>query len=290
MSRLLSVDQGLDLFNMFFGFTASDGDIFAWTAEIVPPAIKRQRANNYIGKLAGMFSHLHLRAVEAAQDGIEDVAGCEVVEVAIREAFEAVCLFAASRVALALQFEPGAEVGRGGNRVDSDNALNAHILEHIHGQRVCDATVDVEFAINLHRHTGARNSAAGVDGLGDLSRGKDHPIQRSKMCRHNAKRAHHFGEMGVADGSFEALFDLFTPQKSLARQNERINQLEQSPAMLQFARESFHADAVVAGSPHRPNVRTHATTGNNVHFDAVLLQHLYDTNMSQPAGTAGREG
>src|SRR4026207_2180173 len=104
MRRLFSVDQGLDFFDMFFSFTPPDGNVFAWTAEIMPPAIKRQRANYYIGKLAGMFSHVHLCTVEAAQDGVEDIAGREVVEMTIDEASEAVRLLAASGVALALPF------------------------------------------------------------------------------------------------------------------------------------------------------------------------------------------
>jgi len=77
---------------MFFGFTAPNGDIFAWTAGNRATGHQTTTANNYIGKLAGMFSHLHLRTVEAAQDGVEDIAWRKVVEIAVDEAPEAICL------------------------------------------------------------------------------------------------------------------------------------------------------------------------------------------------------
>jgi hypothetical protein len=51
---------------MFFSFAAPNGDVFARTPKVVPATIERQRTQYHIGKLAGMFSYLHLCAVEAA--------------------------------------------------------------------------------------------------------------------------------------------------------------------------------------------------------------------------------
>jgi len=84
------------------------------------------------------------------------------------------------------------------------------------------------------------------------------------------KRPHHLGKVGVADGSFESVFNLFAAEEALAREDEWIDQLEQSPRCIGSPCQPVHGDAIVPGSPDAP-IRNHAASGDNIHFDAVLL-------------------
>src|SRR6058998_3193012 len=110
MGRLLSMDQGFDLLQMFLSFPASDDDVFARTPKVVPAAIEGERPQNHVGKLTGMFCHLHLRAVEAAQDGVQHVAGGEVVEITINKRAKSVGFLSPPSLALAFEFEACSEI------------------------------------------------------------------------------------------------------------------------------------------------------------------------------------
>src|SRR5947209_9121241 len=96
--------------------------------------------------------------------------------------------------------------------------------------------------------------------------------------------------MHVADRILEAPLDLFAPQKALSRQNERVNQLEHAPAVLDLAGQPLHLDAIQTISPDRADIRSHAAPGDYIDFDPVFLEDLNDTDVSEAARPAGREG
>ena len=110
-----------------------------------------------------------------------------------------------------------------------------------------------------------------MHGLGDLPAGKDGAFKSGEVGGDDAQGADQFGEMDVADGLFETPLDLFAPEKPLAREDERIDELEQAPAVLHFTGETLHGDAIIPISPNGPNVGSHAATGDDVEFDAVFL-------------------
>src|SRR6266704_2468927 len=96
--------------------------------------------------------------------------------------------------------------------------------------------------------------------------------------------------MRVADRFLQTPFHLFPAEKALPRQNEWIDQLQQTPAVLHFAGQPFHKETVVTKSPDRADVSAHAAAGDDVEFDSILFQHLDNSNVRQTARSARGEG
>ena len=170
-----------------------------------------------------MFCHLHLRTIEAAQDRIEHVARGEIVQVTIDESLDRMGLFITTGITLAIQGQTISKISRSGDGIDRDDAFDAHLLKNIDWQRVRNAAIDVEFAIDLNGNARTRNRAARMHGSSDFARGEDHTVQAGQMSRDNSKRANQFRKMNIANRTFEALLHFFAAQKALSRKDERIN-------------------------------------------------------------------
>src|SRR6266542_1862664 len=59
--------------------------------------------------------------------------------------------------------------------------------------------------------------------------------------------------------------------------------------MFDLAAQTLQGDAVIAKSPNGADVGAHAAAGDDIDFDAVLLQNLNDPNVGQSAGPSGGE-
>ena len=103
----------------------------------------------------------------------------------------------------------------------------------------------------------------------------------------HAQGANKLGKVDVANGPFQPLLDLLTPQESLPRKDEGVDELEQSPPMLDFTSQAFHGGAVEAIGPDRAHVGAHAASDDCVHLDSVFLQDLNDADMGEAASSAG---
>ena len=95
--------------------------------------------------------------------------------------------------------------------------------------------------------------------------------------------------MRVTNGAFEALLHFFAAEESLTRQDERVDEIKQSPPMFEFASLTFHRHAIVARRPHRADVGAHAAAGDDIDFDAVFFEDLNDSDVSKTASAAGRK-
>src|SRR5258706_1307296 len=258
-------------------------------AEVVPATVKRKRPEDDIGVQTGFFSHTHLRAMEAAQDGVENVPGGEIVEIMAHEQLDPAGFLPAQTGLLAIHFKTHPQIGSGRNRVHRDDPLDPHLFEDIDRQRVGNPAVDEQLVVHLHGSTSARNGTAGMDGGGYFAAEENGAFQRVQVGRHDAQRRDELRKVDIANRFFQTPFDLFAAKKALPRKNERIDQLEQAPAILDFAGQALHFNAIRAVSPDRTDVRAHAATGHHIDLDAVFLQDLNNTDVSEAARAARRE-
>jgi len=113
---------------MFLGLAPAEQDVFARMPEIMPTAVEGERAQHDMGVLTGHVGHAHLRAVEAAQDRVQDVSGGEVVQVMVEQAFEFVRPPGAALRPFPLHFDPPAQIGRSRDGVHRQNAFDAYLV------------------------------------------------------------------------------------------------------------------------------------------------------------------
>src|SRR5262245_11358995 len=114
---------------MFLGLAAAQGDVLSRMPEIMPAAIKGKRPEYDVCTEAGDLSDAHLRAMEAAQNNVENVSGSKVIQILIEKLFELVRLFAPQLGLLAFHLLATAKVGCGRDCVYRDTPLVTHVLE-----------------------------------------------------------------------------------------------------------------------------------------------------------------
>jgi hypothetical protein len=208
---------------MFLCFLPAECNVFGRVAKIMPAAIKREWSQNEIGGQTGMFGNAHLSAMKCAQNNVQDITGGKVIEVLIDELADSAWVAAVKLGLLSVHFHATAQVSGGGNRVNGNNFVDAHFLEHINRQRIRYAAIHVKFVTHFDGCTGAWNCAAGVNGRRYFAGRKDGPFKTGQIRSDNAQGADELGEMGVANGTLQAAFNFFAPEKTLAWKNERID-------------------------------------------------------------------
>jgi len=208
---------------MGFGFAAADGDVFARMPEVVPAAIKSQRAQHEIGMKARFFRDPHLGAVKAAENDVQNVAGREVVQVAIQPGAHLVHALAVALGAFPFQFVATRQVGRRGNGVHRNDTFDTHLLQNIDRKGIGNSAVHIKSVPDRHRGARSRNGAAGVHGGGDLAVRKDSAFERIEVGGDDAQRTKQLGKMRFADGALQPSFHFLAAEEPLARKNERVD-------------------------------------------------------------------
>ena len=77
--------------------------------------------------------------------------------------------------------------------------------------------------------------------------------------------------------------------KPTTRRERGVNQFEQPPLALQFAGLGFDELPVVPERPQRADVGPHAGAGDDIHFNAIFLQHLQHPDVREPLRSAAGE-
>ena len=128
-----------------------------------------------------------------------------------------------------------------------------------------------------------------MHGQRDFAFGKNNAFERAKVGGDDSKWMFEVGELRVADGDLDASTHLFSADKTAAREEDGVKEMQEPPTSFNFPRKFFHARAVMAVGPDRADIRAHAGTGRAVNRNSVFLEHLDDADVSQSFRAAGRK-
>ena len=221
-----------------------------------------------------------------AHHDVENISGREVVELPVQRP-EKFVASAVQRLLFVLHLQAAAQVRRCRNCVHGDDAVDTHLLEHVHRQGVGNAAIHVGFPVNDDRSANAGNRNTRLDRGSQIAARKNRAVEGIKIGGNDTNRALQFGKVNVADGSLQASFDGAATNETFPRREHRVHQTPDSPTPFHFARELFHRLAVAPITPDSRDVSAHAASRDDIHLDAIFLQNLNDTYVSQTLCAAG---
>ena len=97
-----------------------------------------------------------------------------------------------------------------------------------------------------------------MHGSGDVALVKNDGSQGVQIRRHDDQRHLEVFKVHAAQGLFQMTADLVPPDQTFRRRKQRVEQPQQSPAVLDFASQFFEFLAINARRPERPDVGPHA--------------------------------